>query len=130
DNLADKAKAMGIPPFDFRKVGGAQAPLSRLRRGWQNALYISVRTSNADRPPYQDNPCDGVFTMDETKIDPEAMGQLAKALAFICGADHPATVALRAAAESGDDRDIKNARTLFLRLKQSDRRAALAMLDG
>ena len=23
DNLADKAKAMGIPVFDFRKVGGA-----------------------------------------------------------------------------------------------------------
>jgi hypothetical protein len=69
------------------------------------------------------------FAMDETKIDREAMGRLAKALAFICGADHPTTVALKAAAESGDDRDIKNARALFLRLKQSDRRAALAMLD-
>ena len=69
------------------------------------------------------------FPMDETKIDREAMGRLAKALAFICGADHPTTVALKAAAESGGDRDIKNARVLFLRLKQSDRRAALAMLD-
>jgi hypothetical protein len=26
DNLADKAKAMGIPLFDFRKAGGAYAP--------------------------------------------------------------------------------------------------------
>src|SRR5262245_8277412 len=29
------------------------------------------------------------FAMDETKIDREAMGRLAKASAFICGADHP-----------------------------------------
>lgn len=67
--------------------------------------------------------------MDEATIDREAMGRLAKALAFVCGADHPTTVALKTAAESGTERDIKNARTLFLRLKQSDRRAALAMLE-
>jgi hypothetical protein len=30
----------------------------------------------------------------------------------------------------GAERGIKNARALFLRLKQGDRRAALAMLDG
>jgi hypothetical protein len=70
------------------------------------------------------------FEMDETAIDRDAMGRLAKALAFICGADHPTTVALKAASESGAERGIKNARSLFLRLKQSDRRAALAMLDG
>jgi hypothetical protein len=70
------------------------------------------------------------FEMDEPTIDRDAMGRLAKALAFICGTDHPTTVALKAAAESGAERDIKNARALFLRLKQSDRRAALAMLDG
>jgi hypothetical protein len=68
--------------------------------------------------------------MDETKIDRAAMGRLAKALVFVCGPEHPTTVALRAAAESGSDRDIKNARALFLRLKPGDRRAALAMLDG
>ena len=67
--------------------------------------------------------------MDETTIDRAAMGRLAKALEFICGADHPTTVALRTAAESGAERDIKNARTLFLRLKPSDRRAALTMLE-
>ena len=66
--------------------------------------------------------------MDETTIDRAAMGRLAKALAFICGPDHPTTAALRAAAESGSERDIKNARALFLRLKPGDRRAALAML--
>lgn len=66
--------------------------------------------------------------MDEKTIDQAAMVRLAKALVFICGADHPTTVALKAAAESGSERDIKNARTLFLRLKPGDRRAALAML--
>jgi hypothetical protein len=67
--------------------------------------------------------------MDETAIDRDAMGRLAQALAFICGAEHPTTVALRTASESGLERDIKAARTLFLRLKQSDRRAALTMLQ-
>ena len=67
--------------------------------------------------------------MDETTIDRAAMGRLAKALVFICGADHPTTVALKVAAENGSERDIKNARALFLRLKLSERRAALTMLD-
>ena len=67
--------------------------------------------------------------MDEPKIDRAAMGRLAKALAFICGADHPTTLALKLAAESGKDSDIKKARTLFLRLKPADRRAALTMLS-
>jgi hypothetical protein len=67
--------------------------------------------------------------MDETTIGHAAMGRLAKALVFICGPNHPTTVALQAAAASGSERDIKNARTLFLRLKPGDRRAALAMLE-
>lgn len=66
--------------------------------------------------------------MEETKIDHAAMGRLAKALGFICGPDHSTTVALKAAAESGSERDIKKARTLFLKLKPGDRRAALTML--
>jgi hypothetical protein len=66
--------------------------------------------------------------MEETPIDRAEMGRLAKALVFICGPDHPATVALKAAAESGSERDIKTARTLFLKLKPGERRAALAML--
>jgi hypothetical protein len=67
--------------------------------------------------------------MDETTIDRAAMGRLARALEFICGADHPTTVALKTAAETGAERDIKNARTLFLKLKPSDRRAALTMIE-
>jgi hypothetical protein len=64
--------------------------------------------------------------MEEVKFD--AMGRLAKALAFICGPDHPTTVALKAAAESGSEKDIAKARKLFLGLKPGDRRAALTML--
>jgi hypothetical protein len=66
--------------------------------------------------------------MEEKAIDQAAMGRLAKALVFICGADHSTTIALQAAARSGSERDIKNARALFLRLKPGDRRAALAMI--
>ena len=56
------------------------------------------------------------------------MARLAKALVFICGADHPTTAALKAAAESGSDADIKKARALFLKLRTSERNAALTML--
>ncbi len=66
--------------------------------------------------------------MDETTIDRDAMGRLAKACAFICGPEHPTTIALRTAADSGTDKDIKAARAQFIKLKPSDRRAALAML--
>ncbi len=66
--------------------------------------------------------------MEELKINREAMGRLAKSLAFICGPDHPTTVALKAAAESGSAQEITKARKLFLSLKSSDRRAAMAML--
>jgi hypothetical protein len=68
--------------------------------------------------------------MEETLIDPAAMGRLAKALVFICGKDHPTTVALQLAANTGSERDIKNARALFVKLKPGDRRAALAILNG
>ena len=67
--------------------------------------------------------------MDETTIDRAAMARLAKALNFILGADHPTTEALRVAAAGGSDRDVKAARAKFLKLKPSDRRAALAMLN-
>ncbi len=67
--------------------------------------------------------------MEDVKIDREAMGRLAKALAFICGPDDPTTVALKLAAESGSEQDITKARKLFLRLKSGDRRAALNMLS-
>ena len=67
--------------------------------------------------------------MDEAKFDAEAMGRLAKALTFICGADHACVAALAKAAESKTERDIKAAHTLFLRLKPGERKAALTMLS-
>jgi len=66
--------------------------------------------------------------MEDIKIDRDAMGRLAKALTFIRGADDPTVAALKAAAESGSDKDIKTARTMFLKLKPGDRQAALTML--
>jgi hypothetical protein len=66
--------------------------------------------------------------MDETTIDGAALGRLAKALVFICGPAHPATVALQAATASGAERDIKTARARFLKLKPGERKAALTML--
>jgi hypothetical protein len=67
--------------------------------------------------------------MDEKSIDRATMGRLAKALAFICGPTHATTLALQAAADGGTPADVKKARTLFLKLKPSERHAALAMLD-
>lgn len=68
--------------------------------------------------------------MTDTKIDRETMGRLAKALSFISSADDPAVIALKLAAESGAEKDIKHARTLFLRVKPAHRTAALSMLQG
>jgi hypothetical protein len=67
--------------------------------------------------------------MEKATIDRAAIERLAKALAFICGADHPTTLAFNAATESGTEQDIKKARTLFLRLKPGDRLAALRMIE-
>jgi hypothetical protein len=67
--------------------------------------------------------------MDESRIDPAAMGRLAKALSFICGPQHAATLAMARAAESGSEQDAKRARALFLKLKPGERRAAMAMLS-
>ena len=66
--------------------------------------------------------------MSDLKIDLETMGRLAGALSFIASPDDPAVLALRAAVESKDPKDIKNARTLFLRVKPVHRNAALATL--
>ncbi len=67
------------------------------------------------------------ISVDEPTIDRAALERLAKALVFICGADHPTTVALRTAAQSGSEPDLKAARAAFSKFKPSDRRAALAM---
>lgn len=67
--------------------------------------------------------------MEETAIGRATMGRLANALAFVCGPDHSTTLAVKAAAESGSERDVKKARALFLKLKPGDRRAALTMIS-
>ena len=67
--------------------------------------------------------------MDDIAIDPAMMGRLAHAVGFVCGEAHPAAVALKAAAASGSDKDIKAARKVFLKLKPTERRGALAMLE-
>jgi len=67
--------------------------------------------------------------MDEGSIDRDAMGKMAKALAFIKGANDPTMIALRTACETGKPADIKKARALFLKLKPSDRKGAMAMLS-
>ena len=67
--------------------------------------------------------------MDENTIDRATMGRLAKALIFICGAQHQTTLALQVAADSGAAADVKKARTLFLKLKSTERKAAFAMLE-
>lgn len=61
-------------------------------------------------------------------IDREALGRLAKALAFISGADHPVTKACRTAADTGAEADIKKARAAFMKLKHGERQAAFAMI--
>ncbi len=66
--------------------------------------------------------------MSDTQIDIQTMGRLANALSFVVSADSPAVVAMRAAVESGSAKDIKHARTLFLRINATHRNAALAML--
>jgi hypothetical protein len=66
--------------------------------------------------------------MADSDLDPAMMAKLASAMSFICGAEHACTVALKAAAASGAAADIKKARTLFLKLKPSERNAALAMV--
>lgn len=90
---------------------------------------LYVRQFRRDRDARSSCTAVGVLGLDETTIDRAAMGRLAKALAFVCGADHPTVTVLQRASESGVERDIKQARVLFMRLKPAERKAALAMLN-
>lgn len=56
-----------------------------------------------------------------------AMMRLAQALTFVCGAEHPTTLAVQRAANSGVGDDIDLARTLFLQLTPGNQRAALTI---
>jgi hypothetical protein len=66
--------------------------------------------------------------VDDTNIDRQTMGRLAKALAFIGSPQDPIVLALRRAEETGAAADIKQARALFMKLRPADRRSALATL--
>lgn len=59
--------------------------------------------------------------------DAVAMARLGQALRFVCGADHPTTLAVQRAAMSADGEDIDRARALFLQLTPGDQRAALTI---
>lgn len=70
--------------------------------------------------------------MNRTPLPPStgpSIDRLAKALAFLCGADHPVTVAARKAAADGTAEDAARARKLFLTLKPGLQRAVLTMVD-
>ncbi len=62
-------------------------------------------------------------------FDREAIGRLAKALAFIRGGDHAVTQVMKRAAETGAEADIKKARAAFMKLKPGERQAAFAMIE-
>jgi hypothetical protein len=66
--------------------------------------------------------------MEDTTINRETMGRLAKALAFIGTPQDAVVLALKRAEETGTEKDIKQARTMFMKLKPGDRRSALATL--
>ena len=66
--------------------------------------------------------------MAELVLDLAAMARLAKVLDFICGANDPCTIAVKQAAASGSEADIRKARKLFMGLKSTHRVAALGML--
>lgn len=67
--------------------------------------------------------------MDAASIDLAAIARLARALDFISGADDPTARALRKAAETRAEADIKKARLMFLQLKPGTRAAAFAFLN-
>ena len=60
--------------------------------------------------------------------DPIAMARLAQVLKFVCGDDHPTTLAVKRAAMSSDGADIERARALFQQLTPGNQRAALTLV--
>jgi len=60
-------------------------------------------------------------------VDPVTLVRLSQALKFVCGAEHPATLAVLRAARSGAGDDIQRAHALFQQLTPGNRRAALTL---
>lgn len=59
--------------------------------------------------------------------DRTAMLRIGNALKFVCGADHPTTLAVQRAAETCADDDIGHARSLFMQLSPGNQSAALTL---
>ena len=96
-------------------------------------LAAKAERRDKNRPPGEDEgegaeppaaPAGAGATM---PADSAAMHRLGQALAFVCGPDHPATLAVQRAVESGGAEDIERARAMFLQLGARDQRAALAI---
>ena len=96
-------------------------------------LAAKAERRDKGRPPGEDDgegegaeapPPAATVTM---PADSAAMHRLGQALAFVCGPDHAATLAVQRAVESGGAEDIARARAMFLQLGPRDQRAALAI---
>jgi len=95
-------------------------------------LAAKAERRDKGRPPGEDEgeaaeaspPAGPAVTM---PADSAAMHRLGQALAFVCGPDHAATLAVQRAVESGGAEDIARARAMFLQLGPRDQRAALAI---
>lgn len=66
----------------------------------------------------------------ETAQPQQPVERMANALSFVCGANHPATIAARKAAEGGGADDALKARKQFEKIKPSLQRAVLAMIES
>src|ERR1700741_3195509 len=88
------------------------------------------RATSRGRPAPPDAPAepatDGLGAL--LSADPIAMARLAQVLKFVCGDDHPTTLAVRRAAMSSDGGDIERARALFQQLTPGNQRAALTLV--
>jgi len=95
-------------------------------------LAAKAERRDKNRPPGEDEdegaePPPAAGSGATMPADSAAMHRLGQALAFVCGPDHPATLAVQRAVESGAAADIERARAMFLQLGARDQRAALAI---
>ena len=96
-------------------------------------LAAKAERRDKGRPPGEDDgegedqPAAPAVAAAAMPADAAAMHRLGQALAFVCGPDHAATLAVRRAVESGAADDVARARAMFLQLGARDQRAALAI---
>jgi hypothetical protein len=83
--------------IDGVTIAGASVIHERFKRGAASLRTAGRQTGSKSQAR--------IANVEETKIDRETMGRLAKALAFIGSPDDPVVIALRLAAETGTDRD-------------------------